>query len=132
MPVKERYKQALKKIYEVIAPELLDKHVKPEKSIAQMMLSSKGSMLDVQKQMTQLGLNIKMLKSIRSSKSTLEEKLVLDKKILETEEEQAIFNILLLIKQRNERKALERGEIEPEDAKFDDLEKFQASGTVFP
>jgi len=47
MPVRERYKQALRKIYEVISPELLDRHVKPEKSIAQMMLSSKGSMLDV-------------------------------------------------------------------------------------
>jgi len=48
--------------------------------------------------MTQLGLNLKTLKHLQSSKSTLEEKIVLDKKSLESEEERAIFNILLLIK----------------------------------
>lgn len=108
----------------MIAPELLERHVKPEKSIAQMMLSSKGSMLDVQKQTTQLGHNIKMLKGMQSSASTLEEKLILDKKTLESEEERAIFNILLLIKQRNERLSVDRGEIDETDAKFEDLSKF--------
>ena len=48
--------------------------------------------------MTALGLKIKSLAEISSSASTLEEKLVLDRSVLETEEERAMFNILLLIK----------------------------------
>jgi len=49
LPVKEQYKKALKKIHMVTNPELVQMHSKPEKSIANMMLSSKGSLLDVQK-----------------------------------------------------------------------------------
>ena len=52
MPVKEQYKQALKKIEEVTHPEKFAKDKKPEKSVANMMLSSNGSLLDLQKQMT--------------------------------------------------------------------------------
>ena len=52
LPVKEQYKKALKKIHMVTNPELVQMHSKPEKSIANMMLSSKGSLLDVQKQIT--------------------------------------------------------------------------------
>ena len=51
MPVKEQYKQALKKIQEVTNPELVKKG-KPEQSIANMMLSSNGDILQLQKQMT--------------------------------------------------------------------------------
>ena len=40
-----------------------------------MMLSTKGTSLDMQKQTTQLGLNIKKCKGIKSSDSTLFEKL---------------------------------------------------------
>lgn len=82
--------------------------------------------------MTQLGLNIKSLKNnIRSSESTLYEKLVLDRKTLETEEGRACFNILLLIKQKLELDSVNRGEIDEEDRMFDDLEKFTVGGTVF-
>ena len=82
--------------------------------------------------MTQLGLKLKSLKNnIRSSESTLYEKLVLDRKTLETEEGRACFNILLLIKQKLELDSVNRGEIDEEDRMFDDLEKFTVGGTVF-
>ena len=56
---------------------------------------------------------------------------MLDKKTLETEQGRACFNILLLIKQKMERDGIERGTIDPEDAVFDDLQKFQETCTVF-
>jgi len=56
---------------------------------------------------------------------------VLDKKMLETEQERACFNILLLIKQKMESDHKRSGEMDPEDAKFDCFKKFAVSGTVF-
>ncbi len=53
-----------------------------------------------------MGLNIKMCKGIQKSESTLVEKLTYDPKILQTEESKAIFNMVLLIKQRLERDAI--------------------------
>jgi len=47
MPVKEQYKRAMKKINAILHPELVQKHEKPEQSKANMMLSNKGSILDV-------------------------------------------------------------------------------------
>lgn len=48
--------------------------------------------------MTEMGLKIKACKGIESSDSTLVEKLELDSKTLETEEQRAIFNMVLLLK----------------------------------
>jgi len=53
--------------------------------------------------MTEMGLNIKACKGIKSSESTLIQKLEIDSKILETEEQRAIFNMVLLLKQSLER-----------------------------
>ena len=66
--------------------------------MANMMLSTKGSLLDVIKQMTQMGLNIKACREIPSSEATLYEKLDIDKKAMESEESKAIFSMLLFIK----------------------------------
>ena len=64
-----------------------------------MMQSTTGCSLTEQKKTTQMSLNIKACKNIASSASTLFEKLSYDKKSVETEEETAIYNMLLLIKQ---------------------------------
>ena len=101
MPVKEQYKKAKKQVEELLHPELADKRQKKEQSIANMMLSQKGTLLDVIKQVAQLSLNVKSCKNIQSSPSTLEEKLVLDKKAMESEESKAIFSMLLFIKEAN-------------------------------
>ena len=65
-----------------------------------MVASNKGTLLDIQKQMTevQLKMRLKDRKDIKSSDSTFVQKLELDKKILETDEERAIFKMLLNLK----------------------------------
>lgn len=63
-----------------------------------MMVSNKGSSLDMQKQLIHLLLGQKATKGIKSSDSTLFEKLTLDKKSMVTEEERAIFNLLMMMK----------------------------------
>ena len=75
-------------------PELKNSKPKAEQSINNMMISNKGSSLDQQKQMTQLGLNINWCKGVKSSESTLYEKLELEKEKLKSVEEKAIFRIM--------------------------------------
>ena len=100
MPVKEQYKKALEKVNAALHPEQAREKIgKADQSIQNMMLSSKGNSLDMQRQLIELGLNIKACKNIKVSDSTLFEKLTIDKKLMETEEEVAIFKLLLLIKQ---------------------------------
>ena len=108
----------MRKIKNTLHPELAPKKI--DQSISNMMLSNKGSSLDIQKQMTQLGLKIKGAKGIPKSASTLFEKLELDKKALETEEQRAIFNMLLLIKQNLER---DQG-VKLAESSFQDLSVF--------
>ena len=48
MPVKEQYKRAMKKINEILFPELLDKKNKVEQSLSNMMISNKGTPLEQQ------------------------------------------------------------------------------------
>ena len=48
--------------------------------------------------MTQLGLNINWCKDIKSSDSTLKEKLEIDKEKMESEEQKAIFRMICVIK----------------------------------
>ena len=63
-----------------------------------MMVSNKGTMLDLHKQLITLGLKIKKCAGIKSSNSTEFQKLVLDKKLLESDEQRAIMRMLLIIK----------------------------------
>ena len=107
MPVKEQYKKAVKQIEELLHPEIADKKQKQEQSVANMILSTKGSLLDVIKQTTQMGLNIKACRDIPSTESTLYEKLDIDKKAMESEESKAIFSMLLFIKAASKGKAID-------------------------
>ena len=125
MPVKEHYMQALKKINEVLHPETADKKQKPEQSVANMMLSNKGTSLDLHRQMTKLGLNAKACRNIPSSKSTLFEKLEIDKKNLVSSEERATFNLLLLIKQKLECDLVQSGQLTLKATEFQDLSKIK-------
>ena len=68
--------------------------------------------------MTEMGLNIKRCKGIGKSESTLVEKLTYDPKILQTEESKAIFNMVLLIKQRLERDSIQSGSKEGGSKRF--------------
>lgn len=47
MPVKEQYKRAIRQINEINNPN--DKYKKPEQSMSNMILSNKGTSLDMQK-----------------------------------------------------------------------------------
>ena len=89
-----------------------------------MMLSSKGNVLDMQKQTTVWGLNTKACKGIPSSGSTLYEKLQIDKTQMESEESKAIYHMLLLIKQRLECESIQKGDNCESNETFQDLSKF--------
>lgn len=97
-PVRQQYKQAVAKINHLLHPELAEHKPKVEQSISNMMVSNKGSPLEQQKQMTQLGLNTIWCKGIKSSASTLNEHLEIDKEKMESEEERAIFRMICMIK----------------------------------
>ena len=45
-PVRQQYKQAVKKVNKILHPELCDSKPKVEQSISNMMVSNKGSILD--------------------------------------------------------------------------------------
>lgn len=86
----------------MLHPELLEEQKqKVEQSVNNMMISNKGTSLDQQKLMTQLGLEINWCKGIKASESTKYEKLLIDKQKMESEEEKAIFRMLCQIKQHN-------------------------------
>ncbi len=69
-------------------------------------------------------MNIKMCKGIEKSESTLVEKLTFDPKILQTEESKAIFNMVLLIKQRLERDSVQSGSKDGSCQRFENLADF--------
>lgn len=71
--------------------------------------------------MTQLGLGIKACKNIPSSNSTLFEKLELDEKAMESPEETAIFNMLLLFEMNNNAQKKAAEEDNKNDEKNEDL-----------
>ena len=104
MPVKEQYKRAIDKVTEALYPGSIPKKEKIEQSIGNIILNNKGTLLDIQKQMTEVKLKIalKGRKDIKESDSTKVQKLELDKKILETDEERAIFKMLLNIKKESD------------------------------
>lgn len=67
------------------------------------MVSTKGTPLDMLKQTTKLGLKNKLCTGVKTSRSVLNEKLNIDKKLLVTDEQKAIMRMLLIIKQMLER-----------------------------
>ena len=112
-PVRQQYKQAVAKINHILHPELCDAKPKVEQSISNMMVSNKGSPLDQQKQMTQFGLNINWCKDVKSSDSTLYEKLEIDKEKLESDEQKAIFRMICMIKQASLQDNINDGSVPP-------------------
>ena len=68
-----------------------------------MIESNKGTILDMLKQTTQVGLKMnRACKNIKSSDSTLRQKLEFDKKILISKEQKAIYGILMTMKSRGQ------------------------------
>ena len=64
------------------------------------MFNRKGTSLDLHKQVCELGLKIKKCRNIPISESTLQEKLKLDNQVLETDEQRAILQMTLMIKEK--------------------------------
>ena len=89
---------------EALYPGSIPKKEKIEQSMRNIILNNRGTLLDIQKQMTEVKLKIalKGRKDIKESDSTKVQKLELDKKILETDEERAIFKMLLNIKKESD------------------------------
>ena len=77
--------------------------------------------------MTQLGLNINWCKDIKSSDSTLLEKLEIDKEKMESEEQKAIFRMICVIKQNNLKQAMST---EGKDAMLDKVPQLAKQGSV--
>ena len=88
-PLREIYKRLLKKVDYVLNPQ--NREIAKPKSIFNLMMSAKGSSLDVTKQICQLGHRAKWLENLQNSDSIYVEKFVIEKKPLETDEQHAIY-----------------------------------------
>ena len=64
LPIREQYKKALRRVEEKQNPGMHKRKPKQEQSLMNMMVSNKGSSLDMQKQLIQLLLGQKMTKGI--------------------------------------------------------------------
>ena len=99
-PVREYQKKIEKRLEEMHNPDHKPKE-KVKQSAHNVMLSSKGTVLDVQRQINQLALNTKQVQKqkIQTSKSTLEERFVLKKQI-ENADKKMIEEIIPALKFR--------------------------------